>query len=179
MASSDAQDPIGPEDEFEDQPQGADGAGFGAESESDTDSDTDTATEADRRAAGEGGGEGEDRRKNLADRRSGMDRRQQSRDESGYTGPERRVGERRDTGLERRRGPGRRRSDERKSAEEGEMNAHQFEFVMAIETYKKVNRRLYPTWTEILEVVYQLGYRKIHPRDIKLPNVPEPELEAE
>ena len=134
----------------------------------------DTATEADRRD----GALGEDRRRNLADRRTGIDRRQQTRDEAGYTGPERRSGsERRDTGLERRRGPGRRRSDERKSAEEGEMNAHQFEFVMAIETYKKVNRRLYPTWTEILEVVHQLGYRKVLPRDIKLPNVPEAELE--
>ena len=132
-----------------------------------------TATEAERREAAEG----EDRRKSLADRRTGMDRRQLTRAQSGYTGPERRSGtDRRDTGLERRRGPGRRRSDERKSAEEGEMNVEQFEFVMAIETYKRVNRRLYPTWTEILEVVDQLGYRKVLPRNIKLPNVPEPEL---
>ena len=56
------------------------------------------------------------------------------------------------------------------------MNSHQFEFVMAIETYKKVNRRMYPTWTEILEVVSQLGYRKVKPRNITLDNVPEPEL---
>src|SRR3954470_7406555 len=132
-----------------------------------------TATEADRRE----GGQGPDRRRSLADRRTGLDRRQQTAAESGYTGPERRQGDRReDTGLERRRGPGRRRSDERKSAEEGEMNAHQFEFVMAIETYKKVNRRLYPTWTEILEVVSQLGYRKVKPRNITLDNVPEPTL---
>ena len=134
--------------------------------------DADTATDADRRE----GAPGPDRRKSQTDRRTGLDRRQQSAQQSGYTGPERRKGDRRDTGLERRRGPGRRRSDERKSAEEGEMNAHQFEFVMAIETYKKVNRRLYPTWTEILEVVRQLGYRKVKPRDITLDNVPEPEL---
>ena len=132
-----------------------------------------SATEADRREAAEA----EDRRKSLADRRSGMDRRQMTREQSGYTGPERRSGvDRRETGLERRRGPGRRRSDERKSAEEGEMNTEQFEFVMAIETYKKVNRRMYPTWTEILEVVHQLGYRKVMSRDIKLHNVPEPDL---
>ena len=31
------------------------------------------------------------------------------------------------------------------------MTAEQFEFVMAIQTYKKVNKRMYPTWTEILE----------------------------
>jgi hypothetical protein len=56
------------------------------------------------------------------------------------------------------------------------MNGEQFEFVMAIETYKKVNRRLYPTWTEILEIVNQLGYRKVKARNITLDNVPEPEL---
>jgi hypothetical protein len=135
--------------------------------------DAETATEADRRE----GAQGPDRRQSLTDRRTGLDRRQQTAQEVGYTGPERRQGDRRDdTGLERRRGPGRRRSDERKSAEEGEMNSEQFEFVMAIETYKKVNRRLYPTWTEILEVVRQLGYRKVKVRNITLDNVPEPDL---
>src|SRR5688500_10536059 len=136
------------------------------------DNGAETATEADRR----GEGQGPDRRLSRTDRRTGLDRRQQTAAEAGYTGPERRQGDRRDTGLERRRGPGRRRSDDRKSAEEGEMNSHQFEFVMAIETYKKVNRRMYPTWTEILEVVSQLGYRKVKPRNITLDNVPEPEL---
>ena len=56
------------------------------------------------------------------------------------------------------------------------MTGEQFEFVMAIQAYKKVNRKLYPTWTEIMEVVLQLGYRKVLPREIKLENVPEPEL---
>src|SRR5687768_12384022 len=121
-------------------------------------------------------GRGPDRRKSAVDRRSGMERRQRTSAESGYTGPERRSGEeRRDTGLERRRGPGRRRSDDRKAAEEGEMTNEQFEFVMAIETYKKVNKRMYPTWTEILEIMRQLGYRKVEHRTIKL-DAPEPEL---
>lgn len=120
-------------------------------------------------------GQGENRRHSRVDRRSGLDRRQQSREQSGYTGPERRSGTERRTGLERRRGPGRRLSDERRCAEEGEMNTHQFEFIMAIETYKKVNKRLYPTWTEILEIVRQLGYRKVEHRNIKL-EVPEPPL---
>jgi hypothetical protein len=103
--------------------------------------------------------------------------RGRSREASGYTGPERRVAERRaDSGLERRRGPGRRRSDDRKAAEEGEMTNEQFEFCMAIETYKKVNKKMYPTWTEVLEVIRHLGYRKVSPRDIKLENCPEPEL---
>jgi hypothetical protein len=124
--------------------------------------------------------EGPNRRQTVVDRRAGLDRRHQTRAESGYTGPERRTTgtDRRegDTGLERRRGPGRRLSDDRRSAEEGEMTAEQFEFVMAIETYKKVNKRLYPTWTEVLEVVRQLGYRKVLHRDVDLPTVPEPDL---
>ena len=56
------------------------------------------------------------------------------------------------------------------------MTPEQFEFVMAIETYKKVNKRMYPTWTEVLEVVQQLGYKKVAQRDILMENVPEPEL---
>jgi hypothetical protein len=122
---------------------------------------------------------GPDRRESVVDRRAGIDRRQLSREASGYTGAERRVAkaERRgDTGLERRRGPGRRRSDDRKAAEEGEMTNEQFEFCMAIETYKKANKKMYPTWTEVLEVVRHLGYRKVQTRDIKLENCPEPEL---
>ena len=64
-------------------------------------------------------------------------------------------------GLDRRRGPGRRRSDDRKSAEEGQMSDEQFEFLMAIDEYKKQNSRPFPTWTEILEVIKALGYRKV------------------
>jgi hypothetical protein len=119
-----------------------------------------------------------DRRQSVVDRRSGLDRRIKSREATGYSGPERRTGldRRSDTGLERRRGPGRRRSDDRKAAEEGEMTAEQFEFVMAIETYKKVNKKMFPTWTEVLEVITQLGYRKVEQRSIQLDNVPEPQI---
>ena len=125
------------------------------------------------------GGNGPNRRESVVDRRMGLDRRTVAAEEAGYEGPERRTAEdrRADTGLERRRGPGRRRSDDRRSAEEGEMTAEQFEFVKAIETYKKVNKRMYPTWTEVLEVIRQLGYRKVCPRDIHLDNVPEPTLQ--
>jgi len=135
--------------------------------------DETTALETDRRE-----GQGEDRRKSAVDRRSGLERRQRSSSESGYTGGERRSGRDRrdDTGLERRRGPGRRLSDDRKAAEEGEMTGEQFEFVMAIEMYKKLNKRMYPTWTEVLEVMRQLGYRKVLPRELNLEAVPEPDL---
>lgn len=86
--------------------------------------------------------------------------------------PERRQADRRDvvdrrTGLDRRRGPGRRRSEGRRSAEEGEMTEEQFEFLMAINEYKRVNRRPFPSWSEVLDVMRALGYRKVaEPQDI-------------
>lgn len=83
----------------------------------------------------------------FKERRSGKDRRQNVLD--------------RRLGLERHRGPGRRRSDERKAAEEGEMSDEQFEFLMAIDRYKRKNSRPFPTWTEVLEVIKALGYRKV------------------
>jgi len=79
-----------------------------------------------------------------------------------WTGKERRrnVVDRR-LGLDRRRGPGRRRSDERKAAEEGHFSDEQFEFLMAIDEYKRKNTKHFPTWTEVLEVIKALGYRKV------------------
>lgn len=71
------------------------------------------------------------------------------------------------SGLDRRRGPGRRRSEDRRSAEEGEMTEEQFEFIMAVNEYKKVNKKPFPTWTEVLDVMKALGYRKVaEPSDI-------------
>ena len=87
-----------------------------------------------------------DKEKNI-ERRCGDDRRQSVVD--------------RRLGLDRNRGPGRRRSDERKSAEEGQMSDEQFEFLMAIDEYKKQNTWPFPTWTEVLEVIKALGYRKV------------------
>jgi hypothetical protein len=109
----------------------------------------------DRRKSDKGAG-GAERRNNIVDRRTGLERRVVD------------IGS--PTGLERRRGPGCRRNADRKSAEEGEMTDEQFEFVMAIDTYKRLNNRPFPTWTEVLEVVRQLGYRKVAACTIKLPN---------
>lgn len=41
------------------------------------------------------------------------------------------------------------------------MSDEQFEFVMAIDEYKRANARPFPTWTEVLEVIRALGYRKV------------------
>ena len=81
------------------------------------------------------------------DHRSGHDRRESVVD--------------RRLGLDRRRGPGKRRSDDRRFAEEGEMSDEQFEFLMAIDEYRRKNARPFPTWTEVLEVIKALGYRKV------------------
>ncbi len=71
-------------------------------------------------------------------------------------------------GLDRRRSAGRRRSETRRAAEEGEMTDEQFEFLMAINRYKSDNNRLFPTWTEVLDVTHAIGYRKVaKPEDIK------------
>jgi hypothetical protein len=64
-------------------------------------------------------------------------------------------------GLDRRRGPGRRLSEERKAAEQGQMSDEQFEFLLAIEEYKRKNSKRFPTWTEVFEVIKALGYRKV------------------
>ncbi len=93
-------------------------------------------------------------------------------DEQRYQGPDRRqnVVDARTpgTGLERRRGPGRRRTDFAKSAEEGEMTPEQFLFIQAIDAYKKVNQRPFPTWTEVLEVIRKLGYRKTQATELEI-----------
>ena len=94
---------------------------------------------------------GSSRRETIVDRRTGL---------------ERRVPE--PTNLERRRGPGRRRTDFMRAAEEGEMTQEQFMFVMAIDSYKRVNGLTFPTWTEVLEVIRKLGYRKTMPTELNL-----------
>jgi hypothetical protein len=97
---------------------------------------------------------GPGRRESVVDRRTGVERR-------GFrTSPS--------TNLERRRGPGRRRTDFMRAAEEGEMTQEQFMFVMAIDSFKRVNNLTFPTWTEVLEVIRKLGYRKTMPSELNL-----------
>jgi hypothetical protein len=86
-------------------------------------------------------------KKHFPERRGGGDRRQSVVD--------------RRLGLDRRRGPGRRLTSERKAAEEGQMSDEQFEFLMAIDEYKRTNARPFPTWTEVLDVIKALGYRRV------------------
>ena len=113
---------------------------------------------------------GPDRRDSVVDRRSGLDRRDLINSEPE---PSNLV-----TNLERRRGPGRRRTDFMKSAEEGEMTQEQFMFVMAIDAFKRVNDKTVPTWTEVLEVIRKLGYRKTMASELNLGRYAEDWTEA-
>ena len=83
-------------------------------------------------------------------------------------GIDRRVVNGSPTNLERRRGPGRRLSDFVKSAEEGEMTGEQVMFVQAIDAFKRANGKSFPTWTDVLEVIRRLGYRKTMPSELQL-----------
>ena len=95
------------------------------------------------------------RREAVVDRRGGLDRRQVEQALSA-------------TNLERRRGPGRRRTDFMRAADEGEMTQEQFMFVMAIDTFKRVNDLTFPTWTDVLEIIRKLGYRKTLASELNL-----------
>ena len=99
---------------------------------------------------------GDRRTGDVVDRRVGLERRAITDTES--------------TNLERRRGPGRRLSEFVRDAEEGEMNKEQFMFLLAIDTFKRVNGKQFPSWTDVLEVVRKLGYRKTMASEINLGN---------
>lgn len=91
-----------------------------------------------------------------------------------YTGPNRRSDDDRQdrrksaverrSGMDRRRGPGRRRGEVRRAAEEGEISGELLEFILAIDEYKKINDRPFPSWSEVFEIVQYLGYRKVADR---------------
>ncbi len=50
------------------------------------------------------------------------------------------------------------------------MNTEQFLFLMAIDGFKKANDKMFPTWTDVLEVIRLLGYRKTMPSELNLTN---------
>jgi len=76
----------------------------------------------------------------------------------------RRASRERRVGMDRRRGPGRRRGEVRRAAEEGEITGELLEFIMAVDEYRRINERPFPSWSEVFEIVQYLGYRKVAPR---------------
>jgi hypothetical protein len=85
-------------------------------------------------------------------------------------GSDRRAGDRRHrhipVALDRRTGQERRQKGERRrqvdpTTCERDYNDEEILFMKAMDQYKRDNRRPFPTWSEVLEVLYSLGYRKI------------------
>ena len=68
--------------------------------------------------------------------------------------------------VERRSGQERRYQGERRrqvdpTTCERDYNDEEIIFMKAMDQYKRDNRRPFPTWSEVLEVLYSLGYRKV------------------
>ena len=108
----------------------------------------------------------------TVDRRSSADRR--SGKPSNYSGSEhrrghdRRVLRDRRTGRDRRAGADRRHGLRRvedqeafqKRVEEGDLTLEEIEFVRAVDRYKRKFNRPFPTWSEVLAIIKELGYTK-------------------
>lgn len=45
-----------------------------------------------------------------------------------------------------------------------EYTAEELDFLQAMEAYKRLHRRRFPAWSEVLAVVRDLGYRKVAKR---------------
>jgi hypothetical protein len=83
---------------------------------------------------------------------------------------DRRNGDRRQQNIpvevERRKGHDRRHQGERRrqvdpTTCERDYTDEEITFMKAMDQYKRDNRRPFPTWSEVLEVLHALGYRKV------------------
>ena len=48
------------------------------------------------------------------------------------------------------------------------MTNEQFLFLMAIDAFKQVNGKSFPSWSDVLEIVRKLGYRKTMCSELRL-----------
>ncbi len=90
-----------------------------------------------------------DRRTKL--RRAMSDRRQEN-NQKGPDGAENRKGDRRKVERRRQIDP---------TTCERDYSGDEVEFMRAIDNYKRRSGRQFPTWSEVLEVIRDLGYRKV------------------
>jgi hypothetical protein len=110
----------------------------------------------------------------ITDRR-GEDRR-------GRRGPDRRkreipvAVERRSGGERRNKGERRRQVDP--TTCEKDYSDEEILFMKAMDQYKRSNRRPFPTWSEVLEVLRSLGYEKTR-EAVALPGLPVQSAPAE
>lgn len=97
--------------------------------------------------------EQQDRR--TKSRRLVLDRRGDLGDAgAAFTGTERRTSERRKTERRRQIDP---------TTCERDYQPEEVEFMRAMDDYKRRSGRQFPTWSEVLEVIRDLGYRKVAP----------------
>lgn len=87
------------------------------------------------------------------DRREGADRRQQEQP----VAQERRQGNRRKVQRRRQIDP---------TTCERDYSGDEIEFMQALDAYKRASGRMFPTCSEILEVIRDLGYRRLAPDEI-------------
>jgi hypothetical protein len=78
--------------------------------------------------------------------------------------------------MERRSGKDRRQQGERRrqvdpTTCEKDYSDEEIIFMKAMDQYKRANRRPFPTWSEVLEVLRSLGYRKTEAATV-LPGLP-------
>jgi hypothetical protein len=103
-----------------------------------------------------------------------------STEETPQTDGERRASDRRKRAIpvavERRSGKERREKGERRrqvdpTTCERDYNDDEIDFMKAMDLYKRCNRRPFPTWSEVLEVLRALGYRRVE-KPTALPGLP-------
>ena len=67
--------------------------------------------------------------------------------------------------VDRRKGERREQGERRRQVDpttcERDYNEDEISFMKAMDQYKRDNRRPFPTWSEVLEVLRALGYRKV------------------
>jgi hypothetical protein len=63
-------------------------------------------------------------------------------------------------GIDRSKLPERRRQVDPTTCER-DYNDEEIVFMKSMDNYKRDNRRPFPTWSEVLEVLFALGYRKV------------------
>jgi len=100
----------------------------------------------------------------VPDRRGGDRRALERRKHTAPIAKERRAGK-------DRRNQGERRRQIDPTTCERDYNDEEITFMRAMDQYKRDNRRPFPTWSEVLEVLRSLGYRKVAERTA-LPGLP-------
>src|SRR5216117_4434882 len=105
----------------------------------------------------------------ITDRRGKDRRRDKETDRRKRSIP---VAVERRSGTERRERAERRRQVDPTTCER-DYNDEEILFMKAMDQYKRSNRRPFPTWSEVLEVLRALGYRRVE-EPTALPGLPIP-----